>query len=60
MRVVTRGSVLHHLYQGLAAFPFHTMYGLLRGYVIARYRKLWPLIVSHALLDFYALVFTIR
>jgi membrane protease YdiL (CAAX protease family) len=52
--------VMYHLYQGLAAFPFHAMYGLIQAYVFARYGKLWPLIVSHAILDFYALAFTIR
>ena len=56
--VVIRTS--YHLYQGLAAFPFHVMYGLIQAYVFIRYRKLWPLIVSHAILDFYALAFTIQ
>jgi CAAX protease family protein len=52
--------VSYHLYQGLANFPFHAMYGLIQGYVFARYGRLWPLIVSHAILDFYALSFAIR
>lgn len=52
--------VLYHLYQGLATFPFHAMYGLIQAYVFVRTGKLWPLIVSHAILDFYALALTIR
>lgn len=52
--------VMYHLYQGLAAFPFHAMYGLIQAYVFARYGKLWPLIVSHAILDFYALAFMVQ
>jgi len=52
--VVIRAS--YHLYQGIPAFPFHCAYGLLQGYVYARYGRLWPLIVSHALLDFAAFV----
>jgi membrane protease YdiL (CAAX protease family) len=47
--------VSYHLYQGLANFPFHAMYGLIQGYLFVRHGKLWPLIVSHAILDFYAL-----
>ena len=51
--------VAYHLYQGLAAFPFHAAYGLIQAYIFVRYGKLWPLIVSHAILDFYSLVFMI-
>ncbi len=50
--VVIRAS--YHLYQGVPAFPFHVAYGLLQGYAFVRYGRLWPLIVSHALLDFFA------
>jgi membrane protease YdiL (CAAX protease family) len=50
--VVIRAS--YHLYQGIPAFPFHCAYGLLQAYVYARFGRLWPLIVSHALLDFAA------
>jgi len=50
--VVIRAS--YHLYQGVPAFPFHAAYGLLQGYAYVRYGRLWPLIVSHALLDFFA------
>jgi uncharacterized protein len=45
----------YHLYQGIAAAPYHIVYGLLQAYVFARSGKLWPLIVSHAILDFVAL-----
>ena len=51
--VVIRG--LYHLYQGVAALPFHLAYGLIQAYTYVRVGKLWPLIVSHALLDFFAL-----
>jgi uncharacterized protein len=53
--VVIRAS--YHLYQGLAWQPFHIAYGLVHGYVYVRYDRLWPLFVSHALLDFIALAF---
>ena len=48
--------VSYHLYQGISVFPFHCAYGLLQAHVYVRYGRLWPLIVSHALLDFVALV----
>jgi uncharacterized protein len=48
---------LYHLYQGVAALPFHLAYGLLQAYCYARVGRLWPLIVSHALLDFVALLY---
>lgn len=60
MNVSVLIRVLYHLYQGLDAFPFHAMYGLIQAYVFVRTGRLWPLIVSHALLDLYALVFTVR
>ena len=51
--VVIRSS--YHLYQGIGALPFHFVYGLMQAYVYVRVGRLWPLIVSHALLDFLAL-----
>ena len=48
---------LYHLYQGIEALPFHLAYGLIQGYAYVRVGKLWPLIVSHALLDFFALLY---
>jgi uncharacterized protein len=53
--VVIRAA--YHLYQGLAWQPYHIAYGLVQAYVYARYGKLWPLIVSHALLDFVPLAY---
>jgi CAAX protease family protein len=49
--------VSYHLYQGIVALPFHAAYGLMQAYMYVRFRNLWPLIVSHALLDFFALVY---
>ena len=48
---------LYHLYQGIEAVPFHLVYGLIQAYAYVRVGKLWPLIVSHALLDFFALLY---
>ena len=48
---------VYHLYQGIAVQPFHIAYGLVQAYVYVRYGRLWPLFVSHALLDFVALAF---
>lgn len=55
--VVIRGT--YHLYQGVAVLPFHLAYGLMQAYLYTRLRNLWPLVVSHALLDFVALVLLI-
>lgn len=51
--VVIRAS--YHLYQGIAALPFHLAYGLIQAYTYVRVGRLWPLVVSHAVLDFFAL-----
>lgn len=53
--VIIRGS--YHLYQGVAALPFHLVYGLIQAYTYVRVGRLWPLVVSHALLDFFALLY---
>jgi len=53
--VVIRAA--YHLYQGVAFQPFHIAYGLVQAYVYVRYDRLWPLFVSHALLDFIPLMF---
>lgn len=55
--VVIRG--LYHLYQGMAVLPFHLLYGLVQAYLFVRFGRLWPLIVSHALLDFVGLLYLI-
>ncbi|SRR5258706_3211844 len=52
--VLIRAS--YHLYQGIGTLPFHCAYGLLQAYAYVRFRRLWPLIVSHAVLDFAAFV----
>jgi uncharacterized protein len=52
---IIRGT--YHLYQGVAMAPFHFSYGLIQAYVFVRFGKLWPLIVSHAILDFIALLY---
>jgi membrane protease YdiL (CAAX protease family) len=44
----------YHLYQGIPSLPTHVAYGLALGLVYARYGRLWPLILSHALLDAFA------
>lgn len=49
--------VLYHLYQGIEALPFHLAFGLMQAYAYVRIGRLWPLIVSHALLDFFALLY---
>jgi membrane protease YdiL (CAAX protease family) len=49
--------VAYHLYQGVVALPFHLAYGLGQAYLFVRFGRLWPLIVSHALLDFAALAY---
>jgi membrane protease YdiL (CAAX protease family) len=46
---VLRGS--YHLYQGYAAFVGNFLLGLLFGWLFARTRRIWPFIVTHALLD---------
>lgn len=48
---------LYHLYQGIEALPFHLAFGLMQAYAYVRIGRLWPLIVSHALLDFFALLY---
>jgi len=55
--VIIRG--LYHLYQGIAFLPFHLAYGLMQAYLFARFNRLWPLIVSHAIFDFAALTYFI-
>jgi uncharacterized protein len=42
----------YHLYQGLTAAPLHIAFGLVQGSIYARYGRLWPLILTHALTNF--------
>jgi uncharacterized protein len=48
--------LLYHLYQGPIAFASILPLGLIFASVYWRWRKLWPLIVAHAALDFIPLV----
>jgi len=51
INVSTAIRVLYHLYQGPIAFLNIVPMGLLFGYVYARTRLLWPLIVAHVMID---------
>ena len=57
INVSTAVRVLYHLYQGPIAFLTIAPLGLLFGYVYARTRQLWPLIVAHVLLDIVGLLY---
>ncbi len=57
INVSTAVRVMYHLYQGPFAFLTIAPMGLLFGYVYARTRQLWPLIVAHVLLDLIGLSF---
>lgn len=46
---VLRGS--YHLYQGYGAFAGNLLMGLFFGLVFQRTRRVWPLVVAHALVD---------
>ena len=46
----------YHLYQGVIMLPWHCVYGLVQAHVYVRYGRLWPLLVSHAVLDFAAMM----
>jgi membrane protease YdiL (CAAX protease family) len=60
INVSTAVRVLYHLYQGPFAFLTIAPMGLLFGYVYARTRRLWPLIVAHVLLDIVGLLFGLQ
>ena len=49
-----RGS--YHLYQGWGGFAGNLAMGLLLGWVFARWRRTWPLVIAHALIDSVAFV----
>ncbi len=46
---VLRGS--YHLYQGFGGFVGNAVMGLIFGYWFQRTRRVWPLIVAHAVID---------
>lgn len=49
--------LLYHLYQGPIAFVHILPLGLMFAFFYWRWRKLWPLLVAHAALDFIPLAF---
>ncbi|PZD72092.1 hypothetical protein C1752_03958 [Acaryochloris thomasi RCC1774] len=49
--------LIYHLYQGPMAFVRILPMGLIFALVYCRWRKLWPLLVAHAALDFLPLTF---
>lgn len=57
INVSTVVRVMYHLYQGPYAFLTIVPMGLLFGYVYARTRRLWPLVVAHVLIDIVGLLF---
>ena len=46
----------YHTYQGLEGVSAMMLWGILFGFWFARTGRLWPLIVAHALADFFPLV----
>ena len=46
---VLRGS--YHLYQGLGGFLGNAVMGLVFGWFYLRFRRLWPLVIAHSLID---------
>ncbi|MEP7160569.1 MAG: CPBP family intramembrane glutamic endopeptidase [Dermatophilaceae bacterium] len=46
----------YHLYQGFGGFVGNIVMGLLFGWVYARTRRVWPLVIAHFLLDAMAFV----
>ena len=51
INVSTVVRLLYHLYQGPLGILIIVPMGLLYGYVYARTRQLWPLILAHVLID---------
>ncbi|WP_233493922.1 CPBP family intramembrane glutamic endopeptidase [Desertihabitans brevis] len=51
---LVRGS--YHLYQGFGGFAGNVLMGLVLGLVFLRWRRVWPLVVAHTLLDVAAFV----
>ena len=51
---VLRGS--YHLYQGYGGFAGNIVMGLVFGFVFLRWRRLWPLVIAHGLIDTVAIV----
>ena len=55
--VSTMIRVAYHVYQGPDALLIILPIGVLLGYVFYRSRRLWPLVLAHALLNFISLIF---
>ncbi len=51
---VLRGS--YHLYQGYGGFAGNIVMGIVFALVFLRWRRLWPLVVAHGLIDTVAIV----
>jgi membrane protease YdiL (CAAX protease family) len=51
INVSTVIRLLYHLYQGPLGVLYVVPLGLVSGYVFARTRQLWPLILAHILID---------
>lgn len=51
---VLRGS--YHLYQGYGGFAGNVVMGVVFGYVFLRWRRIWPLVIAHGLIDTVAIV----
>ena len=49
LAAVLRGS--YHLYQGYGGFVGNAVMGVIFGWVFLRWRRLWPLVVAHSLID---------
>ena len=49
LSAVLRGS--YHLYQGWGGFTGNLLMGLLFGLVFLRWRRTWPMVIAHTLLD---------
>lgn len=54
MSAVLRGS--YHLYQGYGGFVGNAIMGVVFGFVFLRWRRIWPLIIAHSLIDIVALM----
>jgi membrane protease YdiL (CAAX protease family) len=46
----------YHLYQGFGGFVGNTIMGVIFGLIYLRWRRLWPLVIAHTLLDVVAFV----
>lgn len=51
---LVRGS--YHLYQGFGGFVGNLVMGLVFGWIFVKWRRVWPLVICHTLLDVFAFV----